>query len=104
MLVFDVFALDMLPDGNGGWEENARYRVGEISVEAENIDAVTDKMLLDALYRLKLRNFAGLSYPAISTTDRRVVYAEDFYGDGAWWEVGSKKGHEPCYGLRRKEN
>jgi len=26
--------------------------------------------------------------------------AEDFYGDGQWWEVGIRKGHEPCYGLK----
>ena len=100
MLVFDVFFLDMLPAGDGGWEENARYSVGKISVDAETVDDVTDKMLLNALHNLQLRNLVGPRYSAIQTTDRRVMYAEDFYGDGQWWEVGIRKGHEPCYGLK----
>ena len=38
------------------------------------------------------------------TTDRRTVYAEDYYGDGSWWEVGAVKNHVPVYGLKLKED
>ena len=37
---------------------------------------------------------------ALNTTDRRRVYAEDYSGDGTWWEVGTVKDRMPVYGLR----
>ena len=97
---FEVFELDMWPDGEGGWEENDRHRLGRIQIDVDSIDKITDVKLIDALYRFKVRGSFGLTSPAINTTDRRRVYAEDLYGDGRWFEVGAKKEHLPMYGLK----
>ena len=101
---FDVYLMEMLPSENCGWVENNRTRVGHIAVPAKTVDEIGDKMLLDAMFRLKLRNKNGLTEPAICTTDRRRVYAEDYYGDGGWFEIGAKAGHKPIYGLKPYEN
>lgn len=71
--VFDVFYLDMWADGEGGWEENERHFL------------------------------CGRQIRTLDTTDRRRVYAEDYYGSGEWWEVGSVKEWRPIYGLQLKE-
>ena len=67
---FEVYYMDMYMD-EGGWTENERHLLGELTVES-----------------------------ALNTTDRRRVYAEDYSGDGTWWEVGTVKDRMPVYGLR----
>lgn len=97
---FEVFELDMWQTSQGCWQENNRYLLGRVKVDVGSIDEITDVKLLDAMYRFKVRGLTGLTAPAISTTDRRRVYAEDLFGDGSWFEVGAKKGYMPMYGLR----
>lgn len=63
-----------------------------------------DVDILSALKGFSYRDFTGRTICALATTDRRTVYAEDFYGDGSWWEVGSVKGRVPVYGLKLRED
>ena len=97
---FSVWRLDVLPDEDGLWIENDRCHIGDIKVRAEDIDEIHDWMLLKAMYRLKIGVAFGRDVNAISTIDRRRVYAEDYSGDGTWWEVGEVKGMKPLYGLK----
>lgn len=96
---FELYELDMWRTLDGDWEENDRHRLGIIDIDVKTIDEINEFKLLDAVYRFKVRGVLGLTAPAISTTDRRRVYAEDPYGDGHWFEVGAKKEHQPLYGL-----
>ena len=96
---FDVYALDMWTDGEGGWTENARSRIGSVELPANRIEEVTDLMILKALNEVEFADFMGQRYHPLATKDRRLVYAEDYYGSGEWWEVGFVKRHEPVFGL-----
>ena len=97
--IFDVFALDMIPGSDEGWIENERHLVGRVAVEAESYDTISDKNILKALKNFDLKTITGSLIPALNTTDRRRIFAEDYYGDGTWWEVGNVRQHKPCYGL-----
>ena len=98
--IFGVWQMDCLQDEDGLWIENDRFKVGEIRLRAESIDCLTDKMLLQAMSELKVGTLFGQKTYAINTADRRRVYAEDYSGDGTWWEVGEVKGMKPLYGLK----
>ena len=100
-IAFDVYLLDVYLD-EGGWIENERHLLGNIEVESvigKEIDAVD---VLAALKKFRYRDYTGRQISALVTTDRRTVYAEDYYGDGSWWEVGAVKNHVPVYGLKLK--
>lgn len=102
MYVFHVFLLDMLADEDGGWQENERHRLGELVVRPAfgmEIDAAD---ILDALRHFSYTDMTGRRFGALDTTDCRLVYAEDYYGNGEWWEVGTVKDHIPVYGLALK--
>lgn len=100
-IAFDVYLLDVYLD-EGGWIENERHLLGNMEVEpaiGKEIDAVD---VLAALKKFRYRDYTGRQISALATTDRRTVYAEDYYGDGSWWEVGAVKNHVPVYGLKLK--
>ena len=99
-IAFDVYELDMWADGEGGWTENNRIKVGQISVPVKTLDDITPKALLLAMKGESADN----THPYITTTDQRRVYAEDLYGMGEWWEVGAVKNHYPMFGLQLVEN
>ncbi len=99
-MTFEVFDLDMIPDGIGMWTENDRFPLGRITVPADDLYEVTDVMLLRALSEHKIGHAFGRDCFALTTTDRRRLYVEDLYADGSWFEVGLKKGREPIIGLK----
>ena len=99
---FDLYELDMLPDGYGGWEENQRFLIGEVSVQADENGHVEDKAVISKVAATRVRDLTGRAHNCLTTTDRRRVYVEDMYGDGSWLEVGAVKMHLPIYGLRRR--
>ena len=96
---FEAYQMDMLPE-EGTWVENNRHYIGKLYVPAENINDLDDKKILKAMSEFKVGTLFGADTYAVSTTDRRRVYAEDLYGDGTWWEVGRVHFHKPVYGLR----
>ena len=96
---FELFELDMIWSEDGGWEENDRHRIGNVTVQADGGE-ITDRQVIKAVAGTDIKDVIGRKFPALTTTDRRRVYAEDLYGDGRWWEVGAVKKHEPLYGLR----
>ena len=98
---FDVYELDMWSDGEGGWQENSRLHIGEIRVPLNAGGDVTDKSILKALKELEVYDMIGRSVKCLKTTSRSVVYIDDLYGDGSWFEVGSAKDRQPVYGLER---
>ena len=99
---FKVFVLDMLPD-ESGWVENNRYHVGKIDLPVNSVDDITEEMVLKAMSELEIETLFGKAVKALGTTDRRRVYAEDYSGDGSYWEVGRKALRKPLYGLRLEE-
>ena len=103
MQVFEVYLLDVFMD-EGGWEENERHLLGNISVAPVVGFEVDENDILSALRRFSYSDLAGRRIQALDTTDRRKVYAEDYYGSGEWWKVGTVKGHMPVYGLKLKED
>ena len=104
---FDVYELDMWSDGDGGWTENARYKIGSIHVPDMDVGDMTEVEILKVMKKAAFRSMTGTSFHPLTTRNRKRVYAEDYYGDGKWWEVGIVKGHQPLYGLalvaRRKD-
>lgn len=101
---FEVFYLDVYMDDAGCWTENDRTPLGELVVNpavGSNVDAVD---VISAMNAFSYSDIIGRRIKALDTSDRRVVYAEDYYGDGTWWEVGTVKGHTPVYGLKLKED
>ena len=99
-LLFDFFELDMLPDGDGGWEENNRHHLGQLKYYANSVSEIDRKKLLEVVADTNIRDMTGRSYPALRTTDLRRVYVEDLYGDGSWLEIGAKREHLPIYALK----
>lgn len=104
---FSIKCNDFKRSSGAGCQEqtgHSRTSLGELEVEpavGSEIDAVD---IIAALKRFGYSDLTGRQIKALVTTDRRVVYAEDYYGDGTWWEVGAVKGHVPVYGLRLKED
>ena len=99
---FDLYELDMQPDGYGGWEENQRFHIGEVSVQADENGHVEDNAVISKVAATRVRDLVGRVHNCLTTTDRRRVYVEDLYGDGSWLEVGVVKTHLPIYGLKRR--
>ena len=100
---FDVYLLDVYLDEEG-WVENERYLLGRLEIEPAIGKDLDDVDVLSALKGFSYRDLTGRSIGALVTTDRRTVYAEDHYGDGTWWEVGSVKGRVPVYGLKLRDD
>lgn len=94
---YEVFFLDMLPDGDGGWLENERRKIGAIEVECS--EQSLPLAILNALRDFTCRDIVGRERHVLTTTDRRRIYVEDCYGTGNWLEVGTRKGHKPFLGL-----
>ena len=97
---YDVYLLDMYAgDSEYVWVENARTLIGSVRIPAENNQGLRDVTVLSALYNAVFSDTLGRAYHPLETKDRRMVYAEDYYGDGQWWEVGSVREHCPIFGL-----
>lgn len=101
--VFDVFLLDIWADEEGGWQENERHFLGELKIAPAIGDEIDANDVLRAMGGFSYSDLCGRRMRALDTTDRRRIYAEDYYGSGEWWEVGAVKGRRPIYGLRPKE-
>jgi len=102
-MVFDVYYLDVYMD-EGGWTENERHRLGRMEVVPTLSQRIDGTEILSAMARFSYPDLCGRRLRALDTTDRRRVYAEDFYGDGTWWEVGTVKNRMPVYGLKLMED
>lgn len=96
---FEVYYMDMFMD-EGGWTENERHLLGELAVEPALNGEIDDTDILAAMARFSYPDYNGCRHGVLTTTDRRRVYAEDYYGDGTWWEIGTVKDRMPVYGLR----
>lgn len=96
---YEVYYLDMWKDPQG-WTENERFKLGLVDVVPGENGEVGAKNILEALMRFEYFDWFGNKRRVLDTTDRRRVYAEDLYGCGDWWEVGTVKGHMPVYGLK----
>lgn len=99
---YEVYHMDVYMD-EGGWTENERHWLGELMVRPALNGEIDCIDILSAMARFTYPDFYGCRNKALTTTDRRRVYAEDYYGDGSWWEVGTVKDHMPVYGLKRIE-
>ena len=102
-IVFEVFVLDVYQE-DGCWIENERHRLGKMEVLTALSQEIDAAEILTAMARFSYPDFCGRRLRALNTTDRRRVYAEDYYGDGTWWEVGTVKDRMPVYGLRLMED
>ena len=96
---FEVYYMHMYMD-EGGWTENERHLLGELTVESALNREIDDIDILAAMARFTYPDLCECHHKALNTTDRRRVYAEDYSGDGTWWEVGTVKDRMPVYGLR----
>ena len=96
-----VYLMDMVryPDE---WVENSRIPLGSLTI-GKDLDAVTDKDIIKALFEYQFVDLMGRQKRTILTTDRRKVYAEDLYRNGKWWEVGAVRDHQPLYALELAE-
>lgn len=102
MFEFDVYHMEMLPDGDD-YVENNRWWIGRIKVDAETLDDVKPKAIMLALANLRIGALFGQAVFAVNSTDLRRYYVEDLYGSGEWFEVGIKKLHKPLIGLKPLE-
>lgn len=100
---FDVYLLGVYLE-EGGWQENERHLLGNVEVATTGTGEIDEVDILTAMKRFTYPDFFGCGIMALATIDRRIVYAEDYYGDGQWWEIGAVKGHVPVYGLKLKED
>jgi len=100
---FEVYYMDMWMDEEG-WTENERHLLGELTVKQALNGEIDDIDILTALAQFSYPVNYGCRQRALTTTDRRRVYAEDYSGDGTWWEVGTVKDRMPVYGLRLIES
>ena len=96
---YDVYLLDMYLD-ECGWTENERHLLGKLDIELTVGTEIDDVDVLTALKNFSYRDLTGRRISALVTADRRTVYAEDYYGDGSWWEVGAVRNRVPVYGLK----
>lgn len=97
--VFEVYLLDVFLD-ECGWQENERFYLGTLKIEPAVGKSLDDVDILAAMKNFRYKDYAGRQISALVTTDRRTVYAEDYYGDGSWWEIGAVKNRVPVYGLK----
>ena len=100
---YDLYLLDMWADGDEGWYENQRFRLGILNVSHKLFNTDEDD-ILEEMLSFRYREITGRYCPLITTTDRRRLFIEDVYGDGSWWEVGDVAGHRPIYGLRLRDD
>ena len=98
--LFDVYLLDVYKD-EFGWTENERYKLGRMEVEPIIGSELDCEDIIEALRHYTYQDMVGIQHNALNTSDRRRVYAEDYYGDGEWWEVGTVKERMPVFGLAR---
>ena len=96
---FEVYLLDVFLD-ESGWQENERFYLGTLEVEPAVGADLDDVDILAAMKNFRYRDYTGRQISALVTTDRRTVYAENYYGDGSWWEIGAVKNRVPVYGLK----
>lgn len=96
--LFDVYLLDVYKD-EGVWTENERHKLGSMEVKPVIGSDLDCRDIIEALMNFKYQDLVGRQYNALNTSDRRRVYAEDYYGNGEWWEVGTVKEHMPVFGL-----
>lgn len=97
---FRVYELDMLDYGDIGWVENNRFDIGAITISAPSFKEITPKMFLNSVSRVRIESMFGFAKDALPGSDLRRYYVEDLYGDGSWFEIGMRRGHQPLYGLR----
>ena len=98
-IVFEVYALDVYQE-DGCWIENERHRLGKMEVLPAWGHENDTLEILSAMARFSYPHLCGSRLRPLNPTDRRRVYAEDYYGDGTWWEVGTVKDRMPVYGLK----
>ena len=67
---------------------------------SRQLPALAGRVVLDGAPLARLGELELARRMALVTTDRRTVYAEDYYGDGSWWEVGAVRNRVPVYGLK----
>ena len=96
---YDVYLLDMWGNEDDGYEENQRFLVGRIQVLAPTFEDVSEVGILRAMKKLEIADIVGHRCKALTTMRRDVVYIEDLYGTGLWWEIGDVKTRKPVYGL-----
>ena len=98
--IYDVYLLDMWGNKEDGYEENERHLVGKIHISAPSFEEVDEGSILKAMKKLEIRQLFGPTVKALMTRNRRVIYIEDYTGDGTWWEIGEAKTRKPVYGVR----
>lgn len=98
-IVFEVYALDMYQEDRC-WIEHERHRLGKMEVLPALGQEIDTADILSAMARFSYPDLCGRRLRTLNTTDRRRIYAEDYYGDGTWWVVGTVKDRMPVYGLK----
>lgn len=69
MKKFEVYTLDMFPDGDGGWVENERQKIGTIEIQSS--EQAFPEAILNALRNLICSDIAGREHHVLNTTDSR---------------------------------
>ena len=87
-----VYLLDMMWDGDSFYENN-RQGIGIVQVPVTEDGEVTEKALIDTM----------IKYGFCDIQNRRIVYAEDLYGDGTRYEIGIKRDHVPVFSVEPVE-
>lgn len=100
---FEVYLLDGFMD-DGVWQENERYYLGDLEIQPAVGGRIDDEDVLQAMRSFVYTDYAGRGIRALSTSDRRSIYAVDLNENGSWWEIGLKKGKIPLYGLKEKDD
>lgn len=98
--VFNVYLLDMWGNKEDGFEENQRILVGKIHVPAPTLEEVSEEGILRAMKKLMIEDISGRKVQALETRNRKVVYIEDLYGTGLWWEIGEAGTRKPIFGVK----
>lgn len=100
MKMYEVYSLDMNQSEEGPVENDRRF-LGWLIVNSRK-DQLDDKAVLAAMARFRYKDVTGREVAVMSSlVDRRMVYAEDLYQTGEWWEVGRVKGRIPQFGLKQ---
>lgn len=98
--VFDLYEMEMWGNREDGWEENNRFHLGKLHVPMTSDGGVCETDILKAMRKKQIKSLFGGVCFALSTRNRRVVYIEDYSGDGTWYEIGTVKHRKPIYGLK----